>query len=63
MDEVSGIRKRSVPMAVRKPMGKQPRSKLERDERLKQILKILEELHPNPKCARDHRNPFELLVA
>ncbi|MCU0226959.1 MAG: endonuclease III [Bryobacterales bacterium] len=50
-------------MAERKPVGRQPRTKAERDVRLQQILDLLQELHPNPKCALDHRNPFELLVA
>jgi endonuclease III len=56
-------KRRSLPVAERKPAGKQPRTKKERDERLQQILAILEELHPNPECALHHQNPFELLVA
>jgi len=51
------------PVAIRKPIGKQPRTKQEREERLAEILRILAELHPNPQCALDHRNPWELLVA
>ncbi|MDZ7637725.1 MAG: endonuclease III [Bryobacterales bacterium] len=50
-------------MAERKPVGKQPRTKKERNERLDQILRILAELHPQPECALLHRNPWELLVA
>lgn len=51
------------PVAERKPVGKQPRTKKEREERLAEILRLLAELHPKPKCALDHRNPWELLVA
>lgn len=61
--EDGNVRRRPVPVSERKPLGKQPRSKAERDERLKQILELLDELHPNPQCALHHRNPFELLVA
>ncbi len=61
--EVGLVRKRPVSIAERKPLGKQPRTKSERDERLQQILTKLQELHPDPQCALHHRNPFELLVA
>ncbi len=56
-------RRKPMPVAERKPVGKQPRTKAERDARLQRILDLLEQLHPSPKCALDHRNPFELLVA
>jgi endonuclease-3 len=59
----SGARPARKPVAERKPVGKQPRTKRERDERLTEILLHLADLHPNPKCALDHRNPWELLVA
>lgn len=57
------VRSRPLPVAQRKPLGKQPRTKQERAERLAEILRILEELHPHPQCALHHSNPFELLVA
>lgn len=50
-------------IAERKPVGKQPRTKAQRQERLRQILQILQELYPQPKCALHHENPFQLLVA
>lgn len=52
-----------LPISERKPVGRQPRTKAERDARLRRILEILEELYPNPQCALDHQDPFELLVA
>lgn len=51
------------PIAERKPVGKQPRSKRERAERFIEIQRILAETYPNPQCALHHRSPWELLVA
>ena len=42
---------------------KRPRSKAEKQARLRQILSILDELYPNVTCALHHSNPWELLVA
>jgi endonuclease-3 len=50
-------------LAERKPVGRQPRTKAERQERLDRILQVLQALYPQPKCALDHGNPFQLLVA
>jgi endonuclease-3 len=32
-------------------------------ERAKQILRLLKQEYPDPKCALNHANPFELLIA
>lgn len=59
----SGKKSTAALLAERKPVGKQPRSKAERAERLRQILDILAERYPHPQCALDHETPFQLLVA
>ena len=38
-------------------------SKSERKRRTEQIIKLLKRAHPDAKCALNHSNPFELLVA
>jgi endonuclease-3 len=40
-----------------------PKTKSEREERVRFILKRLDEMYPNATCALLHRNPWELLVA
>ncbi|MCC7341869.1 MAG: endonuclease III [Bryobacterales bacterium] len=50
-------------VAERKPVGKQPRTKREREERFVEIQRILTKTYPNPVCALHHRNAWELLVA
>ena len=40
-----------------------PKTKAERDERLKKILAGLDKLYPNVTCALDHSNAWELLAA
>ena len=42
---------------------KRPRSKADKQARLRQILGILDELYPNVTCALRHSNAWELLVA
>ena len=42
---------------------KRPRSKADKQARLRQILGILDELYPNVTCALSHSNAWELLVA
>ncbi len=42
---------------------KRPRSKADKQARLRQILGILDELYPNVTCALSHSNVWELLVA
>ncbi len=34
-----------------------------RGERVREILRILDETYPDAKCALDHKNPWQLLVA
>ena len=38
-------------------------SKSQREARTQQIIKLLKRAHPDAKCALNHSNPFELLVA
>jgi endonuclease-3 len=40
-----------------------PRSKAAKQERIREILAILDHVYPNVTCALDHRNAWELLVA
>lgn len=40
-----------------------PKTQAERQARVKVILKTLDEMYPNAKCALVHRTPWELLVA
>ena len=61
--DTGGVARKALSVAERKPIGKQPRGKGEREQRMLQILEILDALHPNPQCALDHSNAFELLVA
>jgi endonuclease-3 len=42
---------------------KRPRTKAERQQRLRKILDILDGLYPNVTCALHHSSPWELLVA
>lgn len=50
-----------MPASVTTP--KRPRTKLEKQARLDQILAILDQVFPNVTCALYHSNPWELLVA
>ena len=38
-------------------------SKSQRQDRTQQIIKLLKRAHPDAKCALNHSNPFELLIA
>jgi endonuclease III len=38
-------------------------TKSQRQERSAQIIKLLKRAHPDAKCALNHSNPFELLIA
>lgn len=38
-------------------------SKAQRRERTQEIIKLLKRAHPDAKCALNHSNPFELLIA
>jgi len=40
-----------------------PRTAAERKARLHEILRRLDEAYPNPKCALEHKNAWQLLVA
>ncbi|MGE5567466.1 MAG: endonuclease III [Rhodospirillales bacterium] len=42
---------------------KRPRTAAERQERVRRILEILEEIYPNATTALNYRTPWELLVA
>ncbi|MDZ7691403.1 MAG: endonuclease III [Balneolaceae bacterium] len=44
-------------------LPKLPEKTEEEKQRAKQLLEELYEHYPNPYCALDHRNPFELLIA
>lgn len=44
-------------------LPKLPEKTEEEKQRAKQLLDELYEHYPNPHCALDHRNPFELLIA
>jgi endonuclease-3 len=50
-------------LAKRKPAGKKPRTKAEREARLREILDFLGTQYPDVECALTHRNAWELLVA
>jgi endonuclease-3 len=54
-----------MPTVQRKPAHKRVPAPKRGDEpkRIAAIMKILDELYPDPKCELDHRSPFELLVA
>ncbi|PWU06192.1 MAG: endonuclease III [Terriglobia bacterium] len=42
---------------------KRPKTAAERRERVAEILRRLDKMHPEATCALHHRNPWELLVA
>jgi endonuclease-3 len=45
-------------------MKQQMKEKMtERSERTQQIIKLLKRAHPDARCALNHSNPFELLIA
>lgn len=44
-------------------MGHMRETKSQRLERTAQIIKLLKRAHPDAKCALNHSNPFELLIA
>src|SRR5438309_7224783 len=58
--------RRSMPSAA-KPVKKRrvarPRTAAERQVRIKEILRLLDEMYPNVKPPLYHRTPWELLVA
>ena len=59
-----GGSKRTAKRAGRKPTGRGKRAGLkDADERIGPIIAALEEQYPEARCALDHRNPLELLVA
>jgi len=46
-----------------RPATKRPRSAAQRRQRVRQILRILDENYPKATCALNHRDAWELLVA
>lgn len=46
-----------------KPDSKMRENKSQRYARTQEIIKLLKRAHPDAKCALNHSNPFELLVA
>jgi len=50
-----------TPKTAAKPV--RPKTKAEREERLRFILKKLDQMYPDATCALLHKNPWELLVA
>jgi endonuclease-3 len=50
-----------TPKTDAKPV--RPKTKAEREERLRFILKKLDQMYPDATCALLHKNPWELLVA
>src|SRR5215831_13646226 len=53
----------SVAKPIKKRRVARPRTAAERQARLKEILRWLDEMHPNVKPPLFHRTPWELLVA
>ncbi|HYM07203.1 MAG TPA: endonuclease III, partial [Terriglobales bacterium] len=52
--------------AAAKPARKKiarPKTAAERQARVQEILKRLDEMYPNAQCALGHQTPWELLVA
>jgi endonuclease-3 len=52
-----------VAKPVRKKSSPRPRTAAERQARIGEILRRLDEMYPNVTCALVHRSPWELLVA
>jgi len=50
-------------MPVPSRQVKKPRTAAERQQRVRQILRLLDKTYPNATCALVHRNAWELLVA
>jgi len=50
-------------MSKATPKPVRPKTKAEREERLRFILKKLDQMYPDATCALLHKNPWELLVA
>ena len=50
-------------MSASQTPSKRPRTKLEKQTRLNEILSILDRVFPNVTCALYHSNPWQLLVA
>ncbi len=48
---------------VRKKAAARPKNAAERKARVREILRVLDEMYPNVTCALIHRTPWELLVA
>jgi endonuclease-3 len=42
---------------------KRPKTAAEKQQRVMEILRGLEQMYPDARCALEHRNPWELLVA
>ena len=40
-----------------------PRTAAERNARLQEILRCLDQAYPKARCALEHKNPWQLLVA
>jgi endonuclease-3 len=50
-------------MAVRRAAVKKPKTAAERQQRVRKILRILDETYPGATCALLHQAPWQLLVA
>jgi endonuclease-3 len=50
-------------MAVRRAAVKKPKTAAERQQRVRKILRILDETYPGATCALLHQDPWQLLVA
>ena len=50
-------------LLVSMPKPPRPRTKADRQARIEEILKILDQMYPNVTCALHHNSPWELLVA
>lgn len=50
-------------LLISMPKPPRPRNKAERQARLEEILRLLDQMYPNVTCALHHTTPFELLVA
>jgi endonuclease-3 len=52
-----------MPAATKTIKPAKPKTKAEREARVRTILQGLDEMYPNATCALHHRSPWELLVA
>jgi endonuclease-3 len=62
-DERTGNKKKSVPHEQLPAYAKKPKTAAERQARLEELMRRLDQMYPNATCALTHRNPWELLVA